>query len=348
MIKLVRDCRKSGMPGAKARSRAKLAAMAAFALCIVGFMVAWCAIGGHADGMLLLPTLTAAGFPAGVVLADCSPKTLLTGTESCTRSEGKTVGLILTDVNAVYSTDAAEFNAALAANVSDTTLSRMYPVNNILNNAPSGGDVKTADVGFSGARPVGMNAFSEAYTVEGGDCLYKSLSALNGRTMRLFRVDDAGYIYGTTLLRDGAPVFAGFKVSVQVTRSKSDGSSAYTLLLSAYYSAAYETELVNMTAFAIDEMPSGLVGVELVKPGAAGVRVVSVCSRIDYTADYAGDWDTTMFVNATGGNPSAVTFSAATQLLTITPAASYRVAKANVLRAGGIYGLEGTDKLVAV
>lgn len=323
-------------------------AMARFALCIVLVMVAGCVLGGYADGTLLVPVLTAAALPTGVVLADCSPKTLLTGTESCTRSEGKTVSLILTDVNAVYSTDAAEFNAALAANVSDTTLSRMYPINNILNNAPTGGDVKTADVGFSGARPVGINAFSEAYTVEGGDCLYKSLSALNGRIMRLFRVDDAGYIYGTTLARDGATVFAGFKVSVQVTRSKSDGSSAYTLLLSAYYSAAYETELVNMSAFAIDEMPSGLVGVELVKPGAAGVRVVSVCSRTDYTADYSGDWDTTMFINANGGNPSAVTYSAATQLLTITPSASYKVAKANVLRAGGVYGLEGIDKLVAV
>jgi hypothetical protein len=344
MNNLIRESKKSGLPGAAAGRMLKLAGTAFFILgiiaCIAGYSV-YAMDTGAAHGVL-------AAFPAGFVLADCTVRQLLTGYENCTRAEGKTIALILTDPSAGYSTDAAAFNTALAGYVYDTTILKMYPIGSITGNTLSGGDVKTADVGFSGAKPVGINVVNEVYTIDGGDCLYKQLTALNGRTMRAFRVDDGNYIYGTFLERNGETVSAGFKVTVYVTSSKSDGSAAYTLNVTLYYSAAYEVERINMFAFHINEIPSGLVGVELVKHASGGCSVVSVCSRNDYTPDYAGDWDTNMFVNTSGGKPTAVTYSAATQKLTITPAASYKVERGSVLKAGDIFGLEGIDKYTAV
>jgi hypothetical protein len=285
--------------------------------------------------------------PLGAVIADCATTQLLTGVESCTKAEGKTIGLILTDVNAVYSTDQTAFIAALKGYVDDTTIQRIYPINNVLSKTVSGGDVKTSDMGYSGAMPIGLNPTVETYAIDGGDCLYKQLTALNGRTMRVFRVDDANFIYGTTFMRDDTAVFAGYKVKLQVSRTVSDGTNAYVVNLSVYYLAGYDVETKNMTAFGIDEIPQGLVGVELVKH-TNGASVVSTCSSNDYTADYGDDWDTTMFVDATGANPNTVSYNATTGLLAIKNAGSYKVAKANVLKAGGVYGLEGVDKYVAV
>lgn len=51
-----------------------------------------------------------------------------------------------------------------------------------------------------------------------------------------------------------------------------------------------------------------------------------------------------MFLNASGGSPTTVTYNQSTGTLTFEPAAAYRIAPASVLNAD-IPGIEGINEL---
>lgn len=284
---------------------------------------------------------------AGTIPGICLDTNLHTGVERCTKKEGKTLNVLITDLVAKYTPVAEEFNTLLPTLVYSTGNNRVYPVGSIVENALNGGEITTADIGFSGTTPVGLGSYNEVYRIDGSDCLYKELAKLNKRRMRIFRVDDDNYVYGTIKMINGQEYFVGFDAYLYTYRVKDNGTDTYALYMAVYYSANYENELQNMHAIPVDEIPEGLVGV-ILSNVADGVQVVAACSGVDYTTLFAEEWTTTLFQNNSGASPTTVTYNADTGLLTIAPAASYRIKDAALLAPAGINGISGVDKYVPV
>ncbi len=168
--------------------------------------------------------------------------------------------------------------------------------------------------------------------------------------MRVLRVDDEGFVYGTVVVRDGKNYFAGFEATLYAVRTPTDGSTAYNLSLYAYYTPSNESEEKNMHAFEVGlpNVPDGLIGVAL-KAGATGTAsVVTACGGEDITAEYGDKWKANMFINDSGTAATTATFDSATGLLSIAPAGKYRVASASVLEAGDILGLDGVGEYADV
>lgn len=286
----------------------------------------------------------------GQIKGNCKADSPYTGAGVCPKQEGKIQALIITAVNAMYPLEEEEFKSALNGYVGDTSILRMYPVKNVVGMTISGGDINAPDLGtYGGPAPTNLNAKNVAYQIDGGDCLYKELAKFNKRKVRIFRVDDEGYIYGTVVVKDGVSYFAGFEATLYATRTPSDGSTAYNLSLTAYYTPNNEAEEMNMNAFEIGiaNVPDGLVGVVLKKGTAANTAsVVTMCGGDDITADYGDKWTSNMFINAEGSAPTSVTFGEDTGVLTFDPAGSYRVAPVSKLEEGDIFGFDGVNQLV--
>lgn len=273
---------------------------------------------------------------AGTIQGRCVNETPYTGSPRCEKTENTTVALIFTDPAARYPIDPEEFIAGLDGWVYTTGIDRIYPVNNVVYNAESGGDTNTYDTGSGFARPTTIAQVVTTFTVDSGDCLFKQLKLLEGRQWRVFRVDSDGYIYGTEINGE----FAGFLCNVKARRLQASGSDAYQLYLDVYYTAKYEYELKNLHAFEIGDAPEGLVPV-IVQTVTGGAKVVGACSLVDYTDLYGSEWAATMFINSTGAAAESVSYNATTGTLTIAPTGTYRVADASVLAPAGIKGITG-------
>lgn len=281
----------------------------------------------------------------GKIIGNCGAETPLTGRSNCSRSEGKTVGLIITALNALYPIDPDTFRAGLEGWVAAVGNMRMFPIGNIIENTIAGGDIATSTIGFGPTQATGENATDEIYRINAGDCLYKELAKLNRRNMRVFRVDDQGYIWGTVIEQGGEEYFAGFEANLYAYGIKATGNDAPAgVYLRVFYSVNYENEKKNSNAFEIT-MPLGLVGVTLQKGATTGTaKVIEACSGEDITMEH--DWTTDMFVNATGAEPETVTLNPTTEELTFVPVGSYQVKKAAALQAENIFGIEGVSGTV--
>lgn len=286
----------------------------------------------------------------GQIIGNCSKDRPRTGKGRCDKTEGLTTSLILTDPNALYPLDSAEFIEGMEGWVSDTGIMRMMPVHGLINDTPTGGEVSTSQVGYGPTSPVNLSAYSNLFQIDAGLCLYKELSKANRDTYRVFRVDSQGYIYGTVVTKNGVNYFAGFEAKVYCYPGKAtDLTTEGGVFLGVYYGSDYELEMQNINAFEVGKIPEGLVGVLLQKGTTSGTaKVVGSCGGDDYTTLYGADWTQTMFVNSTGANPTSVVYNASTGLLTFTPVADYKVASASVLADGNILGLEGIDDLVSL
>jgi hypothetical protein len=276
-----------------------------------------------------------------------------TKTGLCAIFEGTPLGLIFTDRDAAYSVTPETFNteikAAVYASGADIK-KRITPlINVIVAMSVSGGDLRTSQEGFGPEKPNGLNALREDYTItEGGYCLYKQLSKLNGRTMRVFKIDQSLNAFGTATTVEGADKMRGYLVTIGVSRRLNTGEQAGAIILSLLYSANFQNEDVNANAIVLSETVEGLSGISLQKGSAAGkARVITACSGEDLTAVYGEDLETaSLYEDKTGANPTSVVYSAG--VLTFTPAGAYRIADAATLKAAGIEGYEGEEEYIDI
>lgn len=283
----------------------------------------------------------------GNIQNNCQEDQVYTAIGDCNKKKGKIVALLVTGHNALYPISKAAFLAALPGYVTTDGPLKIIPINEIIANTPAGGDVNVPEAGFSGPTPSNLNAFSMIYQVDAGDCMLKELKKLNKRKVRVFEIDDEGYIYGTAVNKNDETFFAGYSGKAYAWNVPTDGTTLAAINFGIWYSANFENEQKNMNAFELDEIPTGLTGVILEKGATTGTaKVFGVCDGTDYTSLYGPDWDPTMFVNASGANPTTVTYSATTGLLTFAPITSYKVASASILEAGDINGLDGVNSLV--
>lgn len=282
----------------------------------------------------------------GNIPSNCASEMAYTGVGPCPKQEGKTSALIITPLNATYSLEKDTFITEMEAGVKASGSSRVYPVKDVLGVTINGGDINAPEVGTYGAvMPTNLNAKNVVFQINGGDCLYKELAKLNKRKVRVFRVDDDGYVYGTMV--NGK--FAGFEATLYATRTTTDGSTAYNLSLAVYYTPNIENEEKNLNAInvGLTSIPSGLVGLTLVKGSATlKARVVTACGGDDVTAQFGTEWSTTAFVKEGGGNPTSATY--ADGEITFDAAGSYRVAGASVLEGLDITGFDGIPEFVAI
>ena len=256
----------------------------------------------------------------GSIKSNCGAMgTPYTGLGSCPKKEGKVSALLITGKNALYPMESEDFVSGLSGYVTTADALKMYPIKGVVGMTINGGEVNAPDLGtYGGPVPTNLTAKNIAYQVDAGDCLYKEISKFNKRKMRVLRVDDEGFVYGTVVVRDGKNYFAGFEATLYAVRTPTDGSTAYNLSLYAYYTPSNESEEKNMHAFEVGlpNVPDGLIGVAL-KAGATGAATTA-------------------------------TFDSATGLLSIAPAGKYRVASASVLEAGDILGLDGVGEYADV
>lgn len=158
-----------------------------------------------------------------------------------------------------------------------------YP--NVTNMETSGGDVRTSQEGFGGTMPNGRNAFSETYTIiDGGECLYKQLIKLQGRELRMFKIDDQDVLFGVL---DKADNLKGYAVNIAVTERPNNGSNVGAIILNVYYTADYQKEREREVAISLgDEIKT--LRVITIKNGVGAnprhFRIVYACSGRSITA----------------------------------------------------------------
>lgn len=284
----------------------------------------------------------------GQIKSNCKTATPLTGAESCAKQEGKVSALIVTGLNAYFPLEDTDFTDELGTHVYESGPNRIYPIKNIVGMTISGGDINAPDLGtYGGPAPTNLNAKNVAYQINAGDCMYKELAKFNKRKVRVIRVDDEGYAYGTIVKRGSEYFFAGYEGTLYTQRTPTDGSTAYNLSLFVYYTPNNEDEEKNMAAINVGlvNVPDGLLGVTLKKGTASGsATVITACGAEDITSEYGEKWKAKMFLNASGGSPTTVTYNQSTGTLTFEPAAAYRIAPASVLNAD-IPGIEGINEL---
>lgn len=285
----------------------------------------------------------------GQIESNCKTSTPLTGAGSCSKQEGKTSALIVTALNAYFPIEKAEFMSELDKSVIAVGTNRIFPIKNVVGMTINGGDINAPDLGtYGGPMPTNLNAKNIAYQINGGDCLYKELAKLNKRKMRLIKVDDEGYAYGTIAKRGDKFFLVGYECTLYASRVATDGSTAYNLSLYVYYTPNNEDEEKNMVAINVGlvNVPDGLIGVVLKKgTGTGTASVITQCGAEDITTEYGEKWKATMFLNSAGESPTTVTYNASTGILTFEPAAAYRVAPASVLDPD-IPGIEGINEMV--
>lgn len=283
----------------------------------------------------------------GRIANNCSDSSVRTGLTNCDRQPGTITALGLTSINALFPTDEQEFNDALEGYVSDTAL-RLMPVKGVAGATRNGGDINAPELGtYGGARPVGQNAVNIAYTIDGGMCLYKELSKLNSRTVRVFEMDNSGYLFGTVVTKAKTDYFAGYEGQVYVTFTPTDGSALGYITLTVYYPISHEKEVQNAMSLQLPNgLPDGLVGVELEAVGTDSVKVFTVCDHTDVTDIYKDEWDTSMFITKDGTDATTATY--ADGVIRLAPKGEYRVADASVLAAGNITGLDGAETYVSI
>lgn len=284
----------------------------------------------------------------GSIDNNCRDEMVYTKLGECNKKKGKIVALLVTGPNALYPIDKETFKTALPGYVTTNGSLRIIPINDITANTPSGGEVNAPEAGFSGPVPTNLTAFNMIYQIrDAGNCLLKELKKLNRRNLRFFEIDDEGFIYGPVVKKGDTLYRQGYSGSPFSWFTRTDGTTLAVVNFGIWYGANYEKEEQDTGAFELDEIPTGLTGVILEKGATSGTaKVVGVCDGTDHTSLYGDDWEPTMFVNASGANPTTVDYDSITGLITFAPITSYKVASASVLEAGNIVGLDGVNTLV--
>lgn len=287
----------------------------------------------------------------GKVVGNCSNEVPYTGIGSCPKQEGKTVALLITPRNSTFPVDNKTFITELAQGVVALPSSRVFPVKSIIGMTINGGDINAPEMGtYGGTVPTNLNAKNVAYQIDAGDCMYKELAKFNKRKMRVFRVDDEGFVYGTVVKSGEETKFVGFECTLYANRVPTDGSTAYNLTLNVYYTPNLENEEKNMHAFQVDlpAIPDGLIGLALVKGSAANkAKVVTACGGVDVTDEFGESWSADCFLTSAGTAPTSATYENG-EITFVGGESGVRVAGADKLSVAGIVGYDGIPEIVSL
>jgi hypothetical protein len=283
------------------------------------------------------------------------------GLDNCETFEKQPIGVILTNSDYILSNvdeDVADRLLKSAALEQGDT--KVFPImEGMVNLEPSGGDARVSQEGFGSGSINGLNPYSEILTfIKGGLCLYKQLTALHGRDMRVYFVDQNYNAYGV-MLDDGT--VRGFAINFGVAYRKNVGTTTPAVKLHLLYSSSYATELQNITSFKVSDSLVGLrainwrvlditydavTNITSIKAGlftqCSGINVTSLLSSV--TKDSINIWVDNVWKTPTlmSSTIDSVTFT----VPAITPADGVKLRSLNLV--GSVINTAFCNQLVSL
>lgn len=227
------------------------------------------------------------------------------GTEACGKFKGLPKGFVFMEASIALTLTAAELsdstgiidmlNALVASSIaarSQADLPRLpilypyYP--DLANFEPSGGEPNIQTEGFGSGRPNGITAYSEKYTIlDGGECLYRQLAALEERPLQIFKIDSNDVIYGTLTTQSDVIKLKGLSCYVSVTPRENTGAQSGAIILTITYGSNYKKERDNQIAITLGEELKTMHDISVHAISATEYKIVSSCSGKSITAGNA-------------------------------------------------------------
>lgn len=269
-------------------------------------------------------------------LRQCAGSAFNSGVSKCPLDAGHIKSIVLTEHGTKL--PATITAAALEVACHADRPSRIYPLKEVVEFNPEGGEVQTSENGYGGSKITGYSAFSPTWTMADADLnLRKNIAGAKAATFDAYFIDDNNVIYGEW---DASGNFCGVALSgIAQGGNLFDTSSDSAQLTVQTFVKDYERWLRNIAVQQLDfDVTGALTGLVYVKfeSVTGGYKLVSDADNLDLTSYYGqllADNSTTAMPDAT-----AVSYNAATNILTITGTA--QLAAPSVLQGVGILGIE--------
>lgn len=215
---------------------------------------------------------------------------------------------------------------------------RIYPLKEVVEFAPEGGEVQTSENGYGGSKITGYSAYSPTFTMADADLnLRQQIVKAKAAVFDAYFVDDNNVIYGQKA-SDGS--FAGVPLNgIGAGGQLFDSSGDSAQLTAQLFVRDYENWMRNIMVQQLDfDVVSALQGLVFVhfESVTGGYKLVSDADNLDLTS-YYGQLLATNAATAMP-NASAVSYNVTTNVLTITGTAE--LAAPSVLQGVGILGIE--------
>lgn len=273
----------------------------------------------------------------------CKGNALTTGASACPYDPEKVIGAII--VPRGFKLPADLDGSKLEELCHADRANRAMPVADFVEYAPNGGEVNVSAVGYGPNKPTGVNALTEAFTID----VYNQIlaqSMLKGMNSEYdaYFYDKNNVLYG---MDDGTDTMAGFPMSSiypTITRFPTSGAKA-TLLVNFCHKDAqmsFEKGTFELLDFNISSFAHGLVPVKFVKAGDNKYKLVETIGGLDRTAEF-GDIISKAPTAALKGATMGVTYDADTETITVTTsagAAAPQLKSPAELYEAGIKGIE--------
>lgn len=216
--------------------------------------------------------------------------------------------------------------------------SRIYPLKEVVEFEPSGGEVQTSENGYGGTKIVGYSAFSPVWTMADADLgIRKNIAGAKAASFDCYFVDDNNVIYGEW---DASGDFCGVALAgVAQGGNLFDTSADSAQLTVTTFVKDYERWLRNIAIQQLDfDVVGALTGLCFVKWEAVtgGYKLMTVADNLDVTSYYGS----LLATNAATAMPSAsaVSYNSTTDIVSYTGTGD--LAKPSVLQTVGILGIE--------
>lgn len=216
---------------------------------------------------------------------------------------------------------------------------RIYPLKNVVEYAPSGGEAQTSETGYGGTKIIGYSAKVDAFTMGNYDSeIVKSLTKIKNSKLYVFYVDSEGQVHGIKKDGDNENLY-GIPAIVYVTDQSFDTSSTEANYIVNVALEDVERYMLRrfafQPAFDIYDALMGLISVSWVTLESGKYQLVD--STMTNISGVYRELATTDFEES----PSAVSYDAATNSFTITGGGSTpKLVSAKQLYANEIYGIE--------
>lgn len=177
---------------------------------------------------------------------------------------------------------------------------RLYPIKNIVEYAPSGGEAQIETIGYGAPKIVGYSQRTDTFTLGTYDIeLVKNIMRLKSQKVYVFYVDEDNQIHGLEKLGESDDIY-GFPATIHVTDQPFDTSSTHAKTEIVVSLSDTEAFMKNRTVLKADfDVQSALVGlmnVRFVSVGNSNYKLVD-SSNTDITLIYS-NLATSNFTNA--------------------------------------------------
>ncbi|MDD6210510.1 MAG: hypothetical protein PUB21_07900 [Bacteroidales bacterium] len=248
---------------------------------------------------------------------DCGSEKFNTGVSNCPFQKRNIKAVILTTLNMVIKLD--ELETKLPELIHADRPDRVYPISNIAEYAPSGGEGQTGAVGYGPSKFTGFSPLVEVWSLEERyDGLFKNILRLGNDRMRVIYVDENNVIYAERYGEDSirgvemASIYAGGQ------QFPSSGATAGMTITFTYKDT--KKSWMNMEAIESDadilDMCKGLLWVTVKNVEGSKYKILE---RDNANLDITDSYGPLLASQEAWNNVTAATYNSADQTLSLTP-----------------------------